>query len=103
LLTHEIAWPATHTLPVHPLQLYYAAAGLALYLLGRHWQATKERDGEVWAKCYAFFFATTFLLELVRAQTVYINLVVPPLVVVVALAALARLRQGRSVVLHAAQ
>lgn len=102
LLTHEVAWPATQTLPVHPLQLYYAAAGLTVYLLGRRWQATKQFDGEVWAKCYALFFATTFVLEFLRAQTVYINLIVPPVVVLIALAALARGRQGRPVAIHAA-
>jgi len=97
LLTHEIAWPATHTLPVHPLQLYYATAGLMLYVLARRWQVTKQYDGEVWAKSYAYFFGTTFLLEFVRSPTLYINLVVPPLIFVAALVLAARGRQGRAV------
>jgi phosphatidylglycerol:prolipoprotein diacylglycerol transferase len=97
LLTREIAWPADHTLPVHPLQLYYATAGLMLYVLARRWQATKQFDGEVWAKSYAYFYGTTFLLEFLRSPTVYINLVVPPIVTVVALFLVARMRQGRAV------
>lgn len=102
LLLHEIAWPATQTLPVHPLQLYYAAAGLILFVLGKRWQATKRFDGEVWAKCYAFFFGTTFVLEFLRAQTVYINLVVPSVVTVAALILLSRGRQWRAAVVHPA-
>lgn len=102
LLLREIAWPAQHTLAVHPLQLYYAAAGLALYVLGRRWQATKEFDGEVWAKSYAFFFGTTFLLELFRAHFVYINLVVPPLVVIGAMLLGARARQSHAVAIRPA-
>jgi phosphatidylglycerol:prolipoprotein diacylglycerol transferase len=96
LLLREIAWPADHTLAVHPLQLYYAAAGLMLYVLGRRWQATKQFDGEVWAKCYAFYFGTTFLLEFFRSHFVYINLIVPPVIAVVALLLASRARQTRA-------
>jgi phosphatidylglycerol:prolipoprotein diacylglycerol transferase len=97
MLMNEIAWPATHTLPVHPLQLYYALAGAALFLLARRWQLAKQLDGEVFAKGYAFFFVTTFLLEFFRAHTVYINLIAPPLAAMVAVTMLARARQKRLV------
>jgi len=72
---------APYTLPVHPLQLYFAGVGLALYGLGRHWQETKRFDGEVWAKFYIVFFAATFVLEFLRATPLHLNLVLTALVV----------------------
>jgi phosphatidylglycerol---prolipoprotein diacylglyceryl transferase len=93
LLQHEIAWPATQSLPVVPLQLFFAALGLLMYVCGRHWQRTKRVDGEVWGKVYLLFFAGTFLLELGRAAPLHLNLILTATVVVVTAGLLARARQ----------
>jgi phosphatidylglycerol:prolipoprotein diacylglycerol transferase len=76
-----IGGPAARTLPVHPLQLYFAALGLAIYALARHWQDTKRADGEVWAHCFLLFFGGTFVLELLRPTPLHLNLILTALVV----------------------
>jgi phosphatidylglycerol:prolipoprotein diacylglycerol transferase len=83
LLQHDIGWNATAALPVYPLQLYFVGLGALMYLLGLRWQRTKQFDGEVWAKEYLLFFGGTFLLELVRAVALRLNLFLTATVFVV--------------------
>ncbi len=75
-----IADGAPHSLPVHPLQVYFGLLGLLLYVLGRHWQTTRRFDGEVWAKFFVVFFAGTFLTELLRPTLFRLNLIVTALI-----------------------
>jgi len=65
---------AARTLPVHPLQLYFAALGVALYVLSKHWNRGKDFDGQVWAKFYLVFFGSTFALEFLRPHPLRLNL-----------------------------
>lgn len=74
LLNGQVAWPETHAHPVHPLQLYFIALGVVMFLLARHWQSTKTFDGEVWLKTYVLFFGGTLLLELMRPNLFHLNL-----------------------------
>lgn len=73
---------AAHTLPVHPLQIYFALLGLALYFLGQRWQETKRYDGQVWTRFNLAFFGGTFLLELLRPHPLRINLVLTTTLVI---------------------
>jgi hypothetical protein len=59
-----ISWPAAHTHAVHPLQLYFALAGVAFYLGGRYWQRRATFAGQVWLNVLLLYFGTTFFLEL---------------------------------------
>jgi phosphatidylglycerol---prolipoprotein diacylglyceryl transferase len=53
---------AIRSLPVHPLQLYFALFGIGLYLLGRYSQQRKRFDGEVLLTfCGAYFLGAFFL------------------------------------------
>jgi len=87
-----IGGPAARTLPVHPLQLYFAALGLAIYALARHWQDTKHVDGDVWANCFLLFFGGTFLLELLRPAPLHLNLILTATIVAATWIAKARAR-----------
>jgi phosphatidylglycerol:prolipoprotein diacylglycerol transferase len=89
VLAGLIAPEATRSLPVHPLQLYFAAAGLGMFLLGLNRRRTAWVTGAVCLGCYTLFFGGTFLLELLRAKPLHLNLLVTP---VVALSAAAILR-----------
>jgi phosphatidylglycerol:prolipoprotein diacylglycerol transferase len=86
-----IAASAPHTLPVHPLQLYFVLHGLALCLLGLWWQRRKSFDGQVWINFYLVFFGGTFFLEFLRPQPLRLNLLLAA--VVVAMTALLERRQ----------
>ena len=77
---------AAHTVPVHPLQLYFALAGAALYFGGRWWQGRKQFDGEVWLNFNIGFFGSTFLLELLRPTPLHLNLILTAAVTGAALA-----------------
>ncbi len=79
-ITPTDAW----TLPVIPLQLYFAALGFLMYVLGQRWMTTKRYDGQVWLSSYLLFFGATFVLEFVRAPTpLHLNLILTGAVVVV--------------------
>lgn len=73
---------APHSLPVHPLQVYFGLLGLVLYFLGMHWQASKRFDGEVWVNFFIVFFAGTFFLELLRPVPLHLNLILTATVAV---------------------
>jgi phosphatidylglycerol:prolipoprotein diacylglycerol transferase len=77
---HLIRWPAERSLPVEPLQLYFAFAGLLLYALGRRWQRQKRYDGEVWVKSYLLFFASTLALEFLCQHRLWANIFLSALV-----------------------
>jgi phosphatidylglycerol:prolipoprotein diacylglycerol transferase len=88
-----ISVSALHTLPVHPLQLYFALLGLGVYLLARHIQRKQRFDGQVWLSCYLLFFGGTFFLELLRPQPLHLNLGLCMAVVLVTLGIRLRARQ----------
>ena len=67
---------ATHSLPVHPLQIYFGLLGVLMYSLGRRRQKHKRFDGDVVAHCTAVFFGGTFFLELLRPEPFHLNLIV---------------------------
>jgi phosphatidylglycerol:prolipoprotein diacylglycerol transferase len=78
-----IAPQAPHTLPVHPLQLYFALLGLAVYLVAVRLNKTKRFDGQVWVASYLVFFGGTFLLEFLRPRPLHLNLALCAAVVLV--------------------
>jgi phosphatidylglycerol:prolipoprotein diacylglycerol transferase len=80
-----ISAPAPHTLPVHPLQLYFALLGLGVYVLAGHIQRSQRFNGQVWMGCYLLFFGSTFFLELLRPQPLHLNLALCAAVVLVTL------------------
>jgi phosphatidylglycerol:prolipoprotein diacylglycerol transferase len=88
-----ISVSALHTLPVHPLQLYFALLGLGVYLLARHIQRKQRFDGQVWLSCYLLFFGGTFFLELLRPQPLHLNLALCGAVMLVTLGIRLRARQ----------
>jgi len=71
-----IGGPATASLPVHPLQLYYVALGAGLYVLGRRWARSPHADGAVWRNVTLAYFAATLALELFRQERIVLNLAV---------------------------
>ena len=66
----------TRTLPVQPLQIYFALLGVAVYGLGRRWQVQRRFAGEVWIKCYLLFFSGMFALEFLAQQFLHLNVAV---------------------------
>jgi len=94
LLHQHIGWTAERALPMHPLQLYFAALGLLLYFCGRRWQQDTAFAGEVFTKCYLLFFGCTLLLEVVRPALLHLNVIVVPVAAASALLVLVVGRQG---------
>jgi phosphatidylglycerol:prolipoprotein diacylglycerol transferase len=88
-----LAGQPTRTLPVEPLQLYFALLGLALYFLGLRWQKHQRFDGEVWLKFYLVFFAGMFGLELLAQQFLHLNLALSLIAAVAATFILLRARR----------
>jgi phosphatidylglycerol---prolipoprotein diacylglyceryl transferase len=60
---------ATGSLPIHPLQLYFLAAGVLIALVGLARQRSKRFDGEVVLAGLLLYSATSAAFELVRADT----------------------------------
>jgi phosphatidylglycerol:prolipoprotein diacylglycerol transferase len=56
------------TLPVHPLQLYFGAIGVLLFLVLASYQRRKRYDGEITLLFSLAFLWSTWLLEYLRAQ-----------------------------------
>jgi len=83
-----------HSLPVHPLQLYFMLLGAVLYVLGARWQAHKRFDGQVWANFYLLFFGGSFFLEFLRPKPLHLNLILTATVVVATAFAALRGRQA---------
>jgi phosphatidylglycerol---prolipoprotein diacylglyceryl transferase len=82
-----LAATAPQTLPVVPLQLYFAGVGFALYGLAQYWQKHRHVDGQVWAQFCLVFFGATFVLEFFRSTVFHLNLILTA--AAVALSALA--------------
>ena len=61
---------ALESAPVHPLQLYFVAVGLALTLLGIWMHRRKTYDGEVALVALLLFAASSTALEFLRADHV---------------------------------
>ncbi len=97
---HLITASAARSLPVHPLQLYFLAVGVLLFVLGRYWLKTKRFDGEVWIKSYLLFFGTTFFLELLRPHPLHLNVALCAAVVLICVPL--NLRSRRSIAAVAA-
>jgi phosphatidylglycerol:prolipoprotein diacylglycerol transferase len=70
-----IGGPIRHSLPVHPLQLYYLAHGVMLWGLGRRWWRQRRFDGMGWLYTTTLYFAGTFALDLLRQERIHANLV----------------------------
>ena len=81
-----ITSPHTHSLPVHPLQLYFVACAALLFLASHRWQERKKYDGQVLLKSSFWFFTTTFALEFLRGYRVPLNMVVTGIAAALALA-----------------
>jgi len=64
---HLVPPDATHSLPVHPLQLYFIAAAVGVAAVGYWGERRKRYDGEVALFGLALFSTTTVLIELLRA------------------------------------
>lgn len=59
---------ASATLPVHPLQLYFGAAGLLMFLVLLSYRHSKRYEGEVVLLFLLTYFVSTWGLELLRAR-----------------------------------
>lgn len=59
---------AMHSLPVQPLQLYFAIVGAVLFLVLVEYQAHRRYEGEVALLFAVAYFWSTYWLELLRAQ-----------------------------------
>ena len=59
---------AERTLPIHPLQLYFAAAGLMITAVALWLHPRKRYDGEVALVGLVLFSTSTALLEFLRAD-----------------------------------
>ena len=59
---------AERTLPIHPLQLYFAAAGLAITAAGLWLHPRKRYDGEVALVALVIFSISTAMFEFLRAD-----------------------------------
>ena len=59
---------AEHTLPIHPLQLYFVTAGLMMTALALWLHPRKRYDGEVALVGLVFFSTSTAILEFLRAD-----------------------------------
>lgn len=86
-LSEELIFPgAAHTLPVHPLQLYFTLLGVLLYVCTRRWQRTRRVAGQVWINFCIVFFVGTLLLELLRPHPLHLNLILTAIATVLAVA-----------------
>jgi len=70
--THDLlSHPASASLPIHPTQLYWATAALALTLISRR---TGRFPGDRLFAFFATFFLTTLPIEFLRARPLSLNL-----------------------------
>lgn len=59
---------ASHSAPVHPLQLYFAAAALTVFGVGLWTRRRRRYEGQVALRSLSVFWATTAPLEFLRAD-----------------------------------
>ena len=76
---HWLTDEATESLPVHPLQLYFVLAASATYVILIWLQRQPTRPGTTQFVFYLLFFATTALLEPLRANYLTLNNFLVPL------------------------
>jgi prolipoprotein diacylglyceryltransferase len=90
------------TLPVIPLQIYFAALGLVLFVAGVHWQHLRLYPGSIWMRICAGYFVGTLALEWMRVPSYPVNISVTATALVVTLIAWFALKRGgnRMNVLH---
>jgi len=76
LYHHDRGWigpSATHSLPVHPLQLYFVAAAMFTLML-LWWRSRREpQPGSLQLLFYALFFTSTALIEQLRENFLTFN------------------------------
>jgi phosphatidylglycerol:prolipoprotein diacylglycerol transferase len=82
------------TLPVIPLQLYFAALGLALFIAGVYWQRLRLYPGSIWMRICAGYFVGTLALEWMRVPSYPVNISVTAVALVVTLVAWLALKRG---------
>ena len=92
LLQGLIGGPAPRSLPMHPLQLYFALLGVLLFTITSRMSERPHVDGQVLSIFYVGFFGGTFLLELMRPSPLHLNLILTATVVAVTVAMTRRLR-----------
>jgi len=68
LANHIIPYGAPTTLPTHPLQLYFALAGLAIFVGLMVARRYKRYDGELVLLFFLAYLWSTWLLEFMRAN-----------------------------------
>lgn len=71
-----IAWPATHSLTVHPLQLYFVVAGVIVAVFCAYSSRSGHRDGSVWVYETGTFCACMLILEQLRGFVLYLDMLV---------------------------
>jgi len=64
----QIGRDAPFSLPVHPLQLYFAAVAFAVAIVSLRWLRTAARDGDVVLRATLAVTSSSALLELLRAD-----------------------------------
>jgi prolipoprotein diacylglyceryltransferase len=62
------------TLPVIPLQLYFAILGLLLFTAGLYWQRTAPYPGATWMRICVGYFVGTLTLESMRVPSYPVNI-----------------------------
>lgn len=60
---------ATKSLPIHPVQLYFALAALAIALLASHLRSRQHAPGRPAVLAVGLFFSSTLIIEAFRART----------------------------------
>ena len=83
LLQGLIGGPAPRSLPMHPLQIYFALLGVLLYVITTRMDDRSHVEGSVLATFYLGFFGGTFLLELLRPAPLHLNLILTASVVAI--------------------
>jgi phosphatidylglycerol---prolipoprotein diacylglyceryl transferase len=74
-VSHGLLSDLGPTQPVHPVQLYYAGLGAALFIAGLLWQRAQLQPGEVWARCLILYFGGNFLLEQLQYPSYPANII----------------------------
>jgi len=92
MLQGYIGGPALRSLPMHPLQLYFALLGVLLYVVASRMNERAHIDGQVLATFYLGFFSGTFVLELMRPTPLHLNLILAAMIVAITAAMTRRLR-----------
>lgn len=82
------------TLPVIPLQLYFASLGIALFMAGLYWQRSGLRPGVTWMRVCAGYFGGTLALESMREPAYAVNICVTAIALSITLVTWLVLKRG---------